>query len=134
MSDERAAFEEAVLARTPPGSVVFGSAISPDGRWGVALTILPSARSYPMDDLFECINGRWIDAGGGSGGGVGWTSLGRTGDTGVLRFADEAPARTKVALIDYEGRTYRAPVREGWFFLAVWDTAYTDEPRLLRFE
>jgi hypothetical protein len=130
MNDERAAFEDAVLARAPPGSVVVGSAISPDGRWGVALTILPSASGYPMDDLFERINGRWIDAGGGSAGGVGWTSLDRTGDTGVLRFADEAPAGTKVALIDYEGRKYRVPVSEGWFFLAVWETANTEEPRL----
>jgi hypothetical protein len=113
MGDERLAFEEAVLARTPPGSIVVGSGISPDGRLGVALTILPSANGYPMGDLYERINGRWVDAGGGSGGGVGWTSLGRTGDTGALRFAGEAPAGTKVALIDYEGGKYRVPIREG---------------------
>jgi hypothetical protein len=123
-----------VLGRTPPGSVVVGSGISPDGRFGVSLTILPSASSYPMDDLFEHIDGRWVDAGGGSCGGVGWTSLGGTGDRGVLRFAGEAAAGAKVALIAYDGREYQVPIREGWFFLAVWDTANTEEPRLLGFE
>ena len=40
----------------------------------------------------------------------------------------------KVARIAYAGREYRVPVSGGWFFLAVWDTAYTEEPRLLGFE
>jgi hypothetical protein len=34
----------------------------------------------------------------------------------------------------YEGREYRVPIRDGWFFLAVWDTACTEDPRLVRFE
>jgi hypothetical protein len=134
MSDDLAAFEEAVRAQAPPGSVVVGSAISPDRRYGAALTILPSASGYAMDDLFERVNDRWIDAGGGSGGGICWTSLDGVGDSGVLRYADEAPAGTSAAVMAYEGREYRVPIRDGWFFLAVWDTACTEDPRLVRFE
>jgi hypothetical protein len=134
MSDELAAFEEAVLAQAPPGSVVVGSAISPDGRRGVALTTLPSASGYLMDGLFDRVNNRWTEAGGGSGGGICWTSLDRAGDSGVMRYADEAPPDARAALIAYEGREYRVQIREGWFFLAVWDTAFTEEPRVLGFE
>ena len=57
MSDELVRFEEAVLAQAPPGSIVVGSAISPDGSYGASLTILPSATDYPMDDLFERTGG-----------------------------------------------------------------------------
>jgi hypothetical protein len=134
MSDAVAVFEEAVLAQAPPGSVVVGSAISPDGTYGAALTILPSATDYPMDDLFERIDGRWVEAGGGSGSGICWTTLDGTGDLGVLRYANEAPPGARAALIAYEGREYRVPIREGWYFLAVWDTAFTEDPRILRFE
>ena len=133
MTDELAALEAAVLARRPPGAVVGGSAISPDGRYAATLTIIPSASSYPIDDLFERTDDGWTDAGGGSAG-VSWTSLDPVGDSGVLRYADEAPSGAKTALIVYEGREYRAPVREGWFFLAVWNTPYTEEPRLVRFD
>jgi len=134
MSDELVRFEEAVLAQAPPGSIVVGSAISPDGSYGASLTILPSATDYPMDDLFERTGERWIGAVGGSGGGVTWTSTERTDKPGVLRYADEAPNGARSAVIAYEEREYQVPVREGWFFLVVWETAYTEEPRLLRFE
>jgi hypothetical protein len=134
MSDDLSQFEEAVLAQAPPGSKVVGSAISPDGRFGAALTILPSATGYAMDDLFEHVDGRWIGSVGGSGGGVAWTFLEGTGGRGVLRYGDEAPSEASSAVISYEGHEYRVPIREGWFFLAVWDTAYAEAPQLLRFE
>lgn len=133
MTDELAALEAAVLAHAPPGAVVGGSAISPDGRYAATLTILPSASGHPMDNLFERTDDGWTDAGGGSAG-VSWTSLDADGDSGVLRYADEAPGGATTAVIAYEGREYRAPIREGWFFLAVWNTTYTREPRLLRFD
>lgn len=73
--DALAAFEEAVLAQAPPGSVLVGSAVSPDGMNGVALTILPTANDYAMDDVFERVDDRWVAASGSSGGsGIGWTS------------------------------------------------------------
>jgi len=49
--DELAAFERAVLAQPPPGAVLIGASVSPDGKYGAALTLLPSA-SYRMDDAF----------------------------------------------------------------------------------
>jgi hypothetical protein len=133
VDDGSSAFEEAVLAQAPPGAVVVGSAISPDGKYAVALTILPTATNYPMDDIFERIGKRWVGLSGGSGGGVGWTSLGDEGE-GVLRLANEAPLGARAAVVAYEGREHRVPTREGWFFFVAWDTAYTEEPRLLRFE
>lgn len=136
MTEEVAALEAAVLADALPGAVVCGSAISPDGRHAVTLTTLPSAGGYPMDDLFRRVDGHWVEAGGGSSGGgnsgVCFTSLDEEGKLGVLRYADEAPSGSSAALIAYEGREYRVPVREGWVFLAVWGTTYTEEPRLLR--
>jgi hypothetical protein len=134
MADDAVRFEEAVLAQAPPGAVVVGSSISPDGRYGVALTILPSASDYPMDDLFERVDDDWTDFSGGSGSGVCWTSLGSSSDRGVLRFADEAPSGATAARVAYESNEYRVPVREGWFFFAAWDTAYADDPRVVGFE
>jgi hypothetical protein len=126
-------FEEAVLQQSPPGAVVVGSSISPDGKQAVALTILPSATDYPMDDIFERVGEGWVGIAGGSGGGIAWTSV-SDGTHGVLRFAEEAPTDARAAVIAYEGREYTVPIRGGWFFLAVWDTTYTEEPRLLRYE
>ena len=85
-----------------------------------------------MDDLFERMENQWVEAGGGSGSGVCWTSL--DGDLGVLRFADEAPPTASTAVVAYEGTEHRVPIREGWFFFAVWDRPFADHPRLLRFE
>jgi hypothetical protein len=134
VTDELAAFEAAVVPLLPSGpAVICGSAVSPDGRYGALLTIHPDSRGHPLDWLFERIDDRWRDAGGGSAG-VSWNSLSSNGDLGVLRYEDEAPPGASTAVVLYEGREHRAPVREGWFLLAVWDTAYTEDPRLLGFE
>jgi len=90
MTEELQAFEDAVIVQAPPGAVVVGASISPDGKYGVALTLLPSARDYPMDDLFERVGNRWLDAGGGSGTGISWSSMSEDGSNGVLRYGDEA--------------------------------------------
>jgi hypothetical protein len=42
-SHEIDAFEKAVIAQGPQGAVLVGASISPDGRYGAALTLLPSA-------------------------------------------------------------------------------------------
>jgi len=50
--DENEKFQSAALRQAPPGAVLVGSSISPDGRFAAALTLLPSANDYPMDDVF----------------------------------------------------------------------------------
>ena len=134
MTDELAEFETAVIPLIPSGlAVVGGSSISPDGQHGAVLTIFPNASGYPSEWLFRREGDGWVDAGGGSAGTC-WSSLSPTGDSGVLRYADEAPTGSQVAVVTYEGHEYRVPVRDGWFFLGVWHTTYTEAPQLLRFE
>jgi hypothetical protein len=134
MSGDLAELEEAVLAHAPQGAVVVGASISPDGTHAVALTILPTASNYPMDDRFELVESRWEEAGGGSGCGILWSSLDEGGDLGVLRYGDEAPDDAMAAWVAYEGREHRVPVRHGHFLFVSWRTSYSEEPRLLRFE
>ena len=134
MTDELAAFEDAVIAQAPPGAVVVGASISPDGRYGVALTLLPTASNYPMDDLFERVGDQWVDAGGGSGTGVSWSSLSEDGSSGVLRYGDEASPGAVKAWVAYEGREVEVPVHNGHFLFVAWDTDYHDDPRVVRFE
>jgi hypothetical protein len=109
MAEELAALEEAALAQAPPGAVVVGASISPDGNHAVALTVLPTASNYPMDDLFEKVEDLWVEAGGGSGGGLCWTSGDEDGDLGVLRYGDEAPDGATAAWIGYEAASTACP-------------------------
>jgi hypothetical protein len=134
MTNELAAFEETVLAQAPPGAVVVGASISPDGKYGAALTLLPSASDYPMDDLFERVGDRWMDAGGGSGTGVSWSSMSEDESNGVLRYGDEAPLGSTKAWVAYEEKEVEVPVRHGHFLFVAWDTDYRDDPRVVRFE
>jgi hypothetical protein len=131
--NEIAHFERAVLAQGPRGAVVVGVSLSPDGRYGAALTLLPSAGNYWMDDVFIRVGDGWKIHGGGNGG-LCWSSLGEDGKTGVLRYGDEAPAGAISALIDYEGEQQLVPVRHGHFLYVAWDTAYREDPRVIRFE
>ena len=110
MTKELEAFENAVVAQAAPGAVVVGGSISPDGKYGVALTLLPSARDYPMDDLVERVGDRWVDAGGGSGTGISWTSMSEDGSHGVLWYGDEAPLGAARAWVAYEGQKVELPV------------------------
>jgi hypothetical protein len=126
--------ERAVLAHAPPGAVIAGVSVSPDRRHGASLTLLPSATDYPMDDLFERVDERWIDAGGGSGLGVSWSSMTEDGSRGVLRFGDEAPSDATSARIMYEGREYDVPVRHGHFWFVAWDTEFHEDPKVVAFE
>ena len=134
MTEELEAFEDAVIAQAPPGAVVVGASISPDGKHGVALTLLPSARDYPMDDLFERVGNRWVDAGGGSGTGISWSSMSEDGSNGVLRYGDEAPLGAAKAWVAYEGQELEVPVHHGHFLFVAWDTDYHEDPRVVRFE
>jgi hypothetical protein len=120
--------ELAVLADAPPGAVVVGASMSPDGAYGAALTFLSSA-NYLMDDLFVRTAEGWEGYGGGSGGGISWTSLGD--ELGVLRYGDEAPDGTAVAVVRYEGQEHRVPVRHGHFLFVAWNTSFTEDPILV---
>jgi hypothetical protein len=122
----------AVTDQAPSGAEVIGASVSPDGLYGAAVTYLPSA-SYLMDDVFEFVEGSWQLHTGGSAG-VSWTSLEDEGTSGVMRYVDEAPADATAAVLTYEGTEYRIPVRHGHFLLVVWNTRYTEEPRISRFE
>jgi hypothetical protein len=87
--DELLAFEQAVIAQAPPGAVLVGASVSPDGTHGAALTLQPGA-NYLMDDVLVRRAGKWGMYVGGSGGGQSWSKLGQE-DRGVLRYGDEAP-------------------------------------------
>src|SRR6266511_3668486 len=130
--DELMAFERAVIAQGPPGAVLVGASVSPDGRWGAALTFQPGA-NYLMDDvLVRRADEREIHE-GGSGGGLSWSRLGQE-DRGVLRYGDEAPEGASVARIDYKGQQYRVPVRHGHFLFVAWDAPPDERPTLIGFE
>ena len=117
--DELLAFEQAAIAQAPPGAVLVGASVSPDGNYSVALTFLPGA-NYLMDDVFVHRAGEWETYMGGSGGGLSWSELGQE-DRGVLRYEDEAPEGASVARILYHGQEYRMPVRHGHFLFVAWD-------------
>ena len=125
-------FEHAVLAQAPPCSVVIGASLSPDGRFGAALTYLPSAH-YLMDDFFERSGSDWSCRAGGSGGGMYWILIGESG-LGVLRYGDEAPAGARFAHVEYEGQVHRVPVRHGHFVFIAWGTPFASDPLLLGFD
>jgi hypothetical protein len=131
-NSDLAAFERAVIAQAPPGAVVIGASLSPDGKYGVALTFLPSA-NYLMDDLFIRDAERWETYGGGSGGGISWSSLGES-DRGVLRYGDEAPDGASAARVTYEREEYRVPIRHRHFLFVAWDTRFSEDPRLVGFD
>jgi len=131
--NELEAFEQAVAELGPRFAVFVGSALSPDGRYGVALTLLPTANDYLMDDLLERTADGWELSSGGNGGGLQWTSL-KTDGTGVLRFSGEAPANASFAHIAYEGQSHVVPIRNGHFFFVAWDTLFTEDPQILDFK
>jgi hypothetical protein len=116
--DELLDFERA-MAQTDPDAVLPGASISPDGNYGVALTILPSANDL-MDDVLERRAGKWGLHMGGNGGGFQWSLLGQV-DRGVLHYEEEAPEGASVARILYQGQEYRMPVRHGHFLFVAWD-------------
>jgi hypothetical protein len=61
-------FERAVLAQAPPRGVLAGASLSPDGKYGAALTVLPTAGGYLMDDVLVRTSAGWENYTGGSGG------------------------------------------------------------------
>jgi hypothetical protein len=130
--DQLLAFEQAVIAQAPPGAVLIGASVSPDGHYGAALSLQPSA-NYLMDDVFARRAGRWEIHVSGSGGGQSWSKLGQE-DHGVLRYGDEAPERASVARIGYQGQEHRAPVRHGHFLFVAWDAPPDEWPSLIGFE
>jgi hypothetical protein len=129
--DVQRSLEQAVLDHAPPGAVIIGADISPDRKYAVALTLLPTAE-YLMDDLFVW-DGQWEEYAGGSGGGTNWTSL-DNGESGVLRIAGEAPPGAEVVLVTYEGRRSRVPVRHGHFVFVEWNTRFAEDPLVEGFE
>lgn len=121
---------EVVLDDAPPGTVIVGLSIAPDGRRAAALTFLPTA-NYLMDDLFELSDGIWRNQSGGSGGpGINWTGS----DVGVLRFSGEAPRDAETAVIGYDSDEHRVPVNHGHFLFVAWDTPFSHDPELIRFD
>jgi hypothetical protein len=97
VSHHYATLEEALAAEMPPmSSVVIGSSVSPTGRYAAALPLVPSASGYLAVELYERDESGWTSYGGGSGGGISWSSLvdvstGRAsdGNLGVLRYGEE---------------------------------------------
>jgi hypothetical protein len=135
MAGDLEAFEGTVLDQAPPGAVVIGASLSPDGRYGAALTYLPSA-NYLMDDVLVRDGDRWQLHGGGSGVGISWTFLGvlGEGDRGVLRYGGQAPDGASGAWVRYQGAEYKVPVRHGHFLFVAWDATSHENPALIRFE
>lgn len=130
--DELLVFERAVIAQAPPGAVIVGTSVSPDGNYGAALTLQPGA-NYLMDDVLVRRADGWELYVGGSGGGLSWSKLEQE-DRGVLRYADEALEGASVARISYEGQEYRVPVRHGHFLFVAWDAPPDERPGLIGFE
>lgn len=130
--DDLTGLECAVLAEAPPGALVIGASVSPAGDYGATLTFLASA-NYLMDDILIRTDSGWKGFISGSGGGVGWTSTGG-GGLGVVRFVGEAEEGASIALVEYEGREYRVPMRDGYFFFVGWNTRFTENPVLIGFE
>jgi hypothetical protein len=131
VAGDLAAFESMVLDQAPPGAVLIGASLSRDGRYGAALTFLPSA-NYLMDDVFFRDDDRWQQYTGGSAG-INWTVLGE-GPRGVLRYGDQAPEDASGAWVRYEGAEYRMLVRYGHFLFVAWDVSSNEYPTLIRFE
>jgi len=131
-TDEVGAFVTAVIAQAPSGAVVVGTSISPDGKYGAALTLLPTAGDYFMNDVFIRLSDTWETYGGGNG--SCWTLLDDESETGVLQYGDEAPAGTSAAWIRYEGQDHRVPVRHRHFLFVAWQTPFRDFPSVIRFE
>jgi hypothetical protein len=125
-------FERAVIGLGPRPLTILGSSISSDGRYGAALTLLPTANNYVMNNLYERTPEGWKDCGGGNGD-IEWTALSDDG-RGVLAFGGEAPPDVVVARIFYEEREHTVPVRFGHFFFVAWDTSDKGEPELLGFD
>lgn len=128
--DATDAVTQAVLDDAPPGAVIVGLSIAPDGRRAAALTFLLTA-NYLMDDLYEWSDGTWQNQSGGSGGpGINWTGS----DVGVLRFSGEAPDDAQTAVIAYDGDEHSVPINHGHFLFVAWDTPFSHDPELLRFD
>src|SRR3954469_24340354 len=125
--------ERAVLAQGPPGALLVGASVSPDGRYGTALTLDASTR-YPMDDILEWSGERWKPYSGGSGAGTSWTRLGKDGDIGVLRFAGVAPAGVSTVVVEFQGQQHRVTPRYGHFLFVAWYVGIDARPALVAME
>jgi hypothetical protein len=131
--DELVAFEQAVLAQAPPGALLVGASVSPDGKYGAALTLQPGA-NYLMDDVLVRKGDRWELHGGGSGGGTSWTWLGGEEDLGVLRYGGEAPEGASGVLVKLQGEQQRVIVRHGHFLFVAWNVTSDSQPTLVGFD
>jgi hypothetical protein len=121
---------EVVIADAPPGAAIVGLSIAPDGQRAAALTLLPSA-NYLMDDLYELVEDAWESGGGGSGGpGINWSG----GEVGVLRFSGKVPEGFRTAIIRYDSEEHSVPANHGYFLFVAWDTPFSHDPAVVRFE
>jgi hypothetical protein len=126
-------FEQSVLGQVPPGALIAGSSLSPDGRFGAALTVVPSADDYLIDDVFIRVDDRWEGYTGGDGdAGSRWSPLG-TGEAGVLRYSGRAPSGASTVTVRYEGNEYEVPVRHAHFYFVSWNTSFRERPLLLNY-
>jgi len=53
---------------------------------------------------------------------------------GVLRFSGEASVDSQTAIIQYDGEEHGVPVNYGYFLFVAWDTPFSHDPALVRFE
>jgi hypothetical protein len=131
--DDPVTFEQVVLAQAPPGALVVGASLSPDGKYGAALTLLPGA-NYLMDDVLVRSVDRWDLYRATGGEGTSWSLLGEEEDLGVVRFGGPAPESASVALVSFQGRQHRVTVRHGHFLFVAWNVTSDSQPTLIGFE
>ena len=132
MDGDAESLERAVRNQAPPGSVVAAVAIAPDGRHGAALVIASSG--HPLDYLLERTEDGWQERGIGSGCGTTWSSLDESGELGVLRLSDQAPAGSTSAHVTYENAAHQVPVRHGHFLFVSWYVPLSAHAELTGFD
>ena len=118
--------EDAALGEALPATEarIRASAISPDGQAAIVVLGLgaPDYRYMWESVCFRQDDGSWLAGGGGNG--SGWRRTHDDGERygpGVLTVWGEAPAGTTGAVISYQATEHSVTVRDGFFYLALWD-------------
>lgn len=119
------------------------TAVAPDHS---AAVVLLGTNEEPFLHPYTCVcyreNGRWYEACGDGGTGLGWTSVSWRGDVeddlGVLHLSGEAPEGAVEAIVEYGGQKHRVPVTNGYYVFACWDVPSGGmnglEPPAVRFD
>jgi hypothetical protein len=121
--------EEAAVEDLPEGvGRVLGVAYSPDKMDAVVLLALGEAAGQRL-----CMTVCWRDSlkGWGSSGlrrdEPTWAPAGKDGKHVAMAWG-EAPAGTRAAILEFNGIEYEAPVKNGYYLLAVWNLPAWEHP------